>query len=326
MSKILVLADQKNNQVKKSTYEVLSEAKKIADEVGATVECAIVGTDVSSEASKLFAYGAQKVTTVNHSIFANYLNPAWVQAFREIIEEAQPRLIMTPTSETSKDFVPSLVSTLDACGIMDCCSVAWSGDKIEVERPLMAAKARSTVESAHPQVILTIRAGSFDILDPDDSREGALVQKDFTPPSILQVFKELIAVSSDRVSLDDANVVIAAGRGIKDQEGLKLIEELADCLGASIGSTRALVESGICPATLQVGQTGKVVTPDLYIGCGISGAVQHTAGMSNSKVIVAINKDAEAPIFQIADYGLVGDLFQVVPLLIRAIKELKSGE
>ena len=143
---------------------------------------------------------------------------------------------------------------------------------------------------------------------------------------MLQVFKELITVASDRVSLDDASIVIGAGRGVKDEAGFELIETLADALGAAVGSTRALVESGLTPATLQVGQTGKVVTPDLYIACGISGAVQHTAGMSNSKVIVAINKDSEAPIFNIADYGLVGDLFKVIPLLTEAVKELKKEE
>jgi electron transfer flavoprotein alpha subunit len=324
MSKILVLVDQKNNQIKKSTFEVLSEARKIADLVGAVVECAAVGTDMSQEASKLFSYGAEKVHVVNHSLFANYLNPAWIQAYQEVVKEVQPRLVMTPTCETSKDFVPGLVSATGACGIMDCCSVKWNGDKIIVDRPLMAAKARSTVESAHPQVLLTIRAGSFDVTQPDPSKSGKVVEREFSPPSILQVFKELLAVSSDRVSLDDATVVVSAGRGVKDAEGFALIEELADSLGAAIGSTRALVESGICEATLQVGQTGKVVTPDLYIACGISGAVQHTAGMSNSKVIVAINKDAEAPIFQLSDYGLVGDLFKIVPLLINAVKELKS--
>jgi electron transfer flavoprotein alpha subunit len=324
MSKILVIADQKKNKIRKSTFEALCEGRRLCDSLGAELECAILGTAVSGLVDQLASYGADRVYFIENPIFENYLNPAWIQALKAIIEKSSPRLVLTPTCESSKDFMPGLVAAVDGCGIMDCSNLSWEGDKIVVDRPLMAAKARSRVESSHPLVLLTVRSGSFDIISPDSSKTCEKTEIPFEAPSMLQVFKELITVVSDRVSLDDATVVVGAGRGIKDQSGFQLIEALADALGAAVGSTRALVESGLTPAMLQVGQTGKVVTPDLYIACGISGAVQHTAGMSNSKVIVAINKDAEAPIFNIADYGLVGDLFKVLPLLTEAVKELKK--
>jgi len=326
MSKILVIADQKQNKIRKSTFEALSEGRKLCDSRGAELECVILGTAVSGLVASLAAYGTDRVYTVENPIFENYLNPAWVNALKGVIETSAPGLVLTPTCESSKDFMPGLVAAVNGCGIMDCSSLIWEGDKIIVDRPLMAAKARSRVESAHPLVLLTLRAGSFDTIEPDSSKACEKIEVPFEAPSMLQVFKELITVASDRVSLDDASIVIGAGRGVKDEAGFELIETLADALGAAVGSTRALVESGLTPATLQVGQTGKVVTPDLYIACGISGAVQHTAGMSNSKVIVAINKDSEAPIFNIADYGLVGDLFKVIPLLTEAVKELKKEE
>jgi len=326
MSKIIVIADAKAGKIKKGSYEVLSEASRIAKASSATVEAVLVGANIASEAQNLAHYGASKVYVVENDIFESYLNTPVISAVKAAIDAAGgARLIMTPSCETSKDYIPGLVAELDACGILDCSKVSWEGDSIKIERPLMAAKARSEMETQHPQVVLTIRSGSFDTADADTSATAEVVNVDYQAPSLKQVFKELISVSSDRVSLDDADVVVSAGRGVKDADGFALIEKLADSLGAAIGSTRALVESGVTPATLQVGQTGKVVTPDLYFAVGISGAVQHTAGMSNSKVIVAINKDPEAPIFNIADYGLVGDLFKIVPPLIEAIEEVKKN-
>ncbi len=326
MGTILVIADQKKNKIKKSTLEVISEGARLAEKHNMDLVAAVVGTDIAEEAKSLGQYGASKVYIAEHESFGQYLNPPFVNAYSQIIEEVKPRLVLTPTSEGVKDFLPGLVAKTGSAGVMDCSEIFIEGDTVKVNRPLMAAKAKSTVESKADLVLLSIRSGSFDRNQADESQSAEIVKLDVEIPDIKQVFKELLAVASDRVSLDEASVVVTAGRGVKDADGVALVEELADAFGGAVGATRALTEQGIAPATLQIGQTGKVVTPELYIACGVSGAVQHTAGMANSKVIVAINKDAEAPIFNMADYGLVGDLFLIVPKLIEAVKEYKSQQ
>lgn len=325
MSKILVIADQKDNKIKKSTFEVISEAKKLADSSGSALEAVILGEAIAEEAKVLAHYGVSKVYTIESSMFKNYLNRPYIDGLKKVIEQSSPKLVLVPTSESVKDYLPGLVGATGACGIMDCSSVSLDGGKIQIERPLMAAKAVSKMESTDDLVILSIRSGSFDAVEADASLSCDIESVELGAVDIKAVFKELISAQSDRVSLDDANVVIACGRGVKDKAGFELVEKLADVFGAAVGSTRALVENGIAEPSLQVGQTGKVVSPDLYIAIGISGAVQHTAGMSNSKVIVAINKDEEAPIFSLSDYGLVGDLFDIVPKLTEAVKELKAN-
>ena len=326
MGTILVIADQKKNKIKKSTLEVISEGARLAEKHNMDLVAAVVGTDIAEEAKSLGQYCASKVYIAEHESFGQYLNPPFVNAYSQIIEEVKPRLVLTPTSEGVKDFLPGLVAKTGSAGVMDCSEIFIEGDTVKVNRPLMAAKAKSTVESKADLVLLSIRSGSFDRNQADESQSAEIVKLDVEIPDIKQVFKELLAVASDRVSLDEASVVVTAGRGVKDADGVALVEELADAFGGAVGATRALTEQGIAPATLQIGQTGKVVTPELYIACGVSGAVQHTAGMANSKVIVAINKDAEAPIFNMADYGLVGDLFLIVPKLIEAVKEYKSQQ
>ena len=325
MSCILVLADQRKNKVSKSTFELVSEALRLGEKASLDVFVAIAGTDVKGEADRIAAYGATKILVVEDEQLANFLNAPYVSAFKAVIEKVKPRLVMAPTSEGSKDYMPGLIQAVGGAGIMDCSTVAIDGSKVTVTRPLMAAKAFSTVETEADLVMMTIRSGSFDANEPDESRKAEVEEVPYDAVSLTAVFKELLSVESDRVSLDEASVVVTAGRGVKDKDGVALIEKLADAFGGAVGATRALTEQGIAPATLQIGQTGKVVTPELYIACGVSGAVQHTAGMNNSKVIVAINKDAEAPIFNVADYGLVGDLFEIVPKLIEAVEEIKAN-
>lgn len=320
--KTLVIADVRKGTIRKSTWEVLSEACRLSSDV----EVALIGHSISDdEAQKAAHFGALKIHVVDQPEFQTYVNTPFIHAAKTIVESVNPRLVILPTSESIKDFVPGLAQKTGASAITDCCKIEIKGDAIQIERPLMAAKVRSSMETSHSRVILTVRAGSFDVSEPDTSKTAEVVKVSVEIPELKQVLKEVLSAASGKLSLDEADIVIAAGRGCKDEAGIKLIEELADVLGAAVGSTRAVVESGLVSATLQIGQTGKVINPTLYIGCGVSGAVQHTAGMGNSKVIVAINKDSEAPIFNIADYGLVGDLFQVVPVLIQAVKELKAG-
>ena len=189
----------------------------------------------------------------------------------------------------------------------------------------MAAKIISSVESTSYPTILTVRSGSYDLVEKSADSEIKEIPFSFDESDLKITFKEIIGATGEKIDLSEAETVVAAGRGAKDEEGQKLVEELASLLNGAIGASRALTEAGIYDPSLQIGQTGKVVSPQLYIAVGISGAIQHVAGMANSKVIVAINKDPDAPIFDIADYGIVGDLYKVLPPFIEELKKIKSN-
>lgn len=192
------------------------------------------------------------------------------------------------------------------------------------KRPVMAAKIVTNVSAKGDIVLVSVRSGSYDLAEAPADAEVVQVAFDMEQSEMQATLREIISATGDTVDLNEAEVIVAAGRGVKDEEGRKLISELAEILNAGVGASRALTESGVYDPSLQIGQTGKVVSPQLYIAIGISGAIQHVAGMANSKVIVAINKDADAPIFEVADYGLVGDLYQILPPFIEEIKKIKA--
>jgi len=204
----------------------------------------------------------------------------------------------------------------------DVSSFSFDGDAVVCERPVMAAKKMAETRSAHPLVFVSVRSGSYEVTAaPVDGSVEAL-SVPMNAETLGLTLREIVRTASDTVDLSEANVVVAAGRGVRDESGRDLVQELASITGAAIGASRAVVETGLFPATAQIGQTGKVVSPDLYFAVGISGAIQHVAGMSNSRIIVAINKDADAPIFDVATYGLVGDCFQILPLLNAELKKV----
>lgn len=325
MGSILAHIVALDGKIKRSSLEVLSHCKALAGEHGLQLHAALLASDPSSYTDALKAYGPDKIYTIKHPIFANHLNTPMIEGLSNIIEASSPRLVAFASTESTKDVMGALAARFGAGAIPDVASFSISGDSVEAERPVMAAKVLSKTASSSEMVMVSVRSGSYDVAEHPGEPEVEEVPFAFDDSGLKTVLKEVLSSAGDKIDLSEAEVVIAAGRGIKDEEGKKLVEDLAEVLGAAVGASRAVTESGLFPATLQIGQTGKVVSPQLYFAIGISGAIQHVAGMANSKVIVAINKDPDAPIFEYATYGLVGDLFKILPLLTEELRKLKAS-
>lgn len=324
MSAILAYVAVQNGSPSRASLEVLSRARQIADGQGATCAAVVLSPDASAVADELARYGAQKVYTVSDPIFARHINTPVLTALEAVIAEAQPSIVVFPSSEGVKDVLGALAVRTGAAVLPDVASVEVKDGGVEALRPVMAAKLMARTRAEGDLVLVSVRAGSYEAVEAPTEAAVEEIVFSFDEATLRQTLREVVGSTAGTVDLSDAQVVVAAGRGVKDEAGKQLVEELADVLGAAIGSSRAVVESGMFPATAQIGQTGKVVSPDLYIGVGISGAIQHVAGMSNSRVIVAINTNPDAPIFDVATYGIVGDLYKVLPILIEEIKKAKA--
>ncbi len=325
MSKILVHIATSEGKIKRSSLEVMSYCKTLADKNSMTLEAVVLDPDPAKYTDQLNTYGPDKVYQVKHPIFKNHLNAAVIEALSKVIDQSGPRLCAFASTESAKEVIGALAARHDAAAIPDVAGFTINNGSVDAERPVMAAKVLSKTSSSSELVLVSVRSGSYDLAENPGNAETVAVDFDFDESGLRAVLKEVLSSAGDKVDLSEAEVVVAAGRGIKDENGRKLVEELAETLGAAIGASRAVTESGLFPATLQIGQTGKVVSPQLYFAIGISGAIQHVAGMANSKVIVAINKDPDAPIFQYATYGLVGDLFKILPPLTEELRKIKGA-
>jgi len=312
-----VIVEQKGGNIRKVTYEMLSEAKKWGDEVSAVV----FGQGVEALAPEFAKYGADKVYVVEGDIFANYNTGAYVAQLVAMINEYQPNAIIFAHTFNGRDFASRLAQKLEAGLATDVIKAAVSPGKGVFTRSIYAGKALAEVEVTTVPVLATVRAGVMEVAE--SAGAGAVVKPAIaaTAADVYQTVKEFIPTVSARPELTEADVVVSGGRGCKGPEGIKLVEQLADMLGAAVGGSRASIDSGWLGHELQVGQTGKVVNPNLYIACGISGAIQHLAGMSSSKYIACINTDPEAPIFNVSDFGVVGDLFKVIPVVCSELKK-----
>jgi len=324
MSTILTHIAITDGKIKRSSLEVLSRAKQLADQGGHSVEAVILDPDASSFTGQVAKFGASKIYTLENPIFKNHINTAILRGLSKVTELAQPSIVAFASTEGTKDILGALAAHLDAAVLPDVSSFDVNGETVQAARPVMAAKIMGNVEAKGDIILLSVRSGSYDLVE--NPVDAEIVPVDFTidDEQIKATLREIISVSGDTIDLSEAETIVAAGRGVKDEEGQQLISELASVLNAGIGASRALTESGVYDPSLQIGQTGKVVSPQLYIAVGISGAIQHVAGMANSKVIVAINKDPDAPIFEIADYGIVGDLYQVLPPFIEELKKIRN--
>jgi electron transfer flavoprotein alpha subunit len=320
MSKVLVVAEVKGGAVRKPTLELLSQLRK--DGHGA--EAVLIGSGVKQHADLLAGHGAAKVYVADDAALANFALDRYVAAMAEAAGQAKPDMVWFSASEMGKALGPATAARLGGAFVSDCATVSIGADAVEVSRPAMATKVRQKVRIRKPGVkVITVRSGAFDAA-PADAKPADVVALGTPPGDGRMVVKEVVQEDTGRVDLGDAATVVSVGRGVRGPEGVAFVQPLADVLGAAYGASRAVVDSGWLPFELQVGQTGRVVSPDVYFSIGISGAIQHLAGMSGSKLIVAVNKDPDAPIFSVADYGIVGDLFKVVPVLIEEIKKHKS--
>ena len=323
MAGVLVFADQKGGSFRQVIFEMLGEGKKIAQNLGEELQAVVVGENVGNCTGPLGEGGADKVFVIENSQLAKYTTDGYSKALVELINQEKPSVIMMAHNATGKDLAPTLAQKLGAGAATDVVAVEYDNG-LRFKRPIYAGKAFSHVKFTSGPIVVTMRPKAFEAAPPEAGRTANVVAiaTSVSAADIRQIIKDVISKASGRVELTEADVVVSGGRGVKSADGFKVIEELADVLGAAVGATRAAVDEGWMEGQFQVGQTGKVVSPTLYIACGISGAIQHIAGISSSKFIVAINKDPEADIFKVADYGIVADLFQVVPVLTQEFKKV----
>ena len=318
-NKVLVLAEAREGSLRNVSFEAIAAGKKIGGEVVSV----LIGDGVAGVANELIAYGADRVVTVEHPHLKAYTSDGFSQALMAVVEQEKPEAIVFGHTALGKDLAPKIASKLQSGLISDVTEIEGEGDAALFIRPIYSGKAFEKVKVKDGVVFATIRPNNIAPLAKDDSRSGDVSALTVDITNLRTIIKEVVRKSTDGVDLSEAKVVVAGGRGVKSEEGFEPLKELANLLGGAVGASRGACDAEYCDYSLQIGQTGKVVTPDLYIAAGISGAIQHLAGMSNSKVIVAINKDPEANIFKVADYGIVGDLFEVIPMLIEEFKALK---
>ena len=325
MSTLLTNISVIDGKIKRSSLEVLSRCNELAEKNGHTSAALIIDESPGDYVDELKKYGPAEIYTIEGPIFKNHLNTPVLRALSKAVDHINPAVVAFASTEGSKDIMGALSANKNAAALPDMSEFDLTENGVKGKRPVMAAKIVSSVEAEGETIVLSVRSGSYSVVENASDPKVEAIDFSFDDGDLGIVLKEIISASGDKIDLSEAEAIVAAGRGVKDDEGLKLIDELADLLNAGIGASRALTESGVYDPSLQIGQTGKVVSPQLYIAVGISGAIQHVAGMANSKVIVAINKDPDAPIFEISDYGIVGDLYKVLPPFIEELKKIKNS-
>jgi electron transfer flavoprotein alpha subunit len=319
---VWIVAEQRYGAFRKISFELASTARKLADQLGEEVSAVLLGAGVEGIAGELGKYGVDKVYVADDALLEPYTTDAHGAAIARVVKENDPAILLLGASAQGKDLSARLVGKLATGMATDCLDVKIVDGKLLATRPMYAGKCFGEVAVAAFPQMASLRPNVFSIVE--NPKTAAVIK--FDPgldagqlkTKVLEVQKD----TTGKVDLTEANIIVSGGRGMKGPENYVIIEELADVLGATVGASRAAVDAGWRPQKDQVGQTGKIVSPNLYIACGISGAIQHLAGMGSSKYIVAINKDAEAPIFARADYGIVDDLFKVIPELTQEIRKL----
>ncbi len=320
-NKVLVFLEQRNGKIKKSSLQAYKAAEKLADFYQADISAVTIGNEID-ELEKVGNYGIKKVVHLKNPDFHLYSSSAYAKALKDFGDETNADILVFSNTAMGRDLAPRLAARYD-CGIaMDCIAFEKEDNKVIATRPVYAGKALIDVTVDSEKKIFTVRPNVFDAGSPTD--EVAEVEtKEISDVDLSTKVVEL-KTSEGKLDVAEADIIVSGGRGMKGPENFAMIEELADLLGAAVGASRAVVDAGWRPHSEQVGQTGKTVSPNLYIALAISGAIQHLAGMRSSKYIVAVNKDKDAPIFQVADYGIVGDVFEVLPALIEEVKKIKS--
>ena len=325
---VWVFAEQRDGRLKGVAYELLSEGRKLADKLE-TELCAIcIGHNVEG-AEQLVAYGADKVYLADDPALADHQEDFYTGVLVDLIRKHRPEILLAGATAMGRSFIPRVASILYTGLTADCTGLDIDPEsKLLLQtRPTFGGNVMATImcQAKRPQMS-TVRPHVFKMSAPDDSRQGEIIKVDFDKEAITSRTRllDFIEDLTEKVKLDDADIIVSGGRGLGKPENFQIIKELADALGAALGSSRPPVDDGWIPYSHQVGQTGKTVCPKLYIACGISGAVQHLAGMQTADVIVAINEDPNAPIFQVATYGIVGDLFELVPMLTDRFKKARG--
>lgn len=325
MSKVLAFVESRDNKIKNAGFETASTALKIANELGAEAEVLLIGSGVSSITAELGAYGIKKVITADDPRLEKYSTTAYSKILAEAAKQRGADIIILSATAMGKDISARVSAKMEAGLASDCTDIRTENGNIIATRPVYAGKAYIDLKVNSPVKIFTLRPNVFKPVKAEGiSAQAEKFEVNLDDSDFKAQVKEII-VSSEKLDVTEANIVVSGGRGLKGPENFYLVEDLAKVLGGAAGASRAIVDAGWRPHDDQVGQTGKTVSPSLYIAVGISGAIQHLAGMSSSKCIVAINKDKDAPIFQIADYGIVGDAIEIMPVLIEECKKVLSN-
>ena len=321
MGDVLVFAEHVKGKLPKTTLAAIAAGRQAASRIGGACHAVVLGKGIDAVGGEVAGYGVKKVFVVENDALEHYVADAYTEALAQVVKDKAIELLVATSTAVGKDLLPRLAARLGA-GMAS--EVVHFNEDGTLTRPMYAGNVIATVKLEGSPRVVSVRATAFDAAKKDGGGEVEKVAVSLDAAKLKAKFVAFNETKSDRPALTEASIVVSGGRGLKNGENFTTyIEPLCEVLGAAMGASRAAVDAGFVPNDLQVGQTGKVVAPTLYIAVGISGAIQHLAGMKDSKTIVAINKDAEAPIFQVADYGLVADLFKAVPELTEEIKKLK---
>ncbi|TCO76417.1 electron transfer flavoprotein subunit alpha [Marinisporobacter balticus] len=324
---VWVFAEQRAGKVMPVAIELLGEGRKLADEIGVELCAIVLGNNIEGLAKELAQYGADKVYIAEHELLETFTTDGYTKVITDAINEIKPEIVLLGATHIGRDLAPRVAARVDTGLTADCTKLEIDPEdkKIKQTRPAFGGNIMATIVCPnHRPQMSTVRPGVMDKAHKDDSKCGEIIKLDvkLTKTDVRTEVLEIIKTVGELVSLTDAEFIVSGGRGIGNADGFKLIKELADKLGGVVGASRATVDAGWIDHSHQVGQTGTTVKPTIYIACGISGAIQHLAGMQSSDVIIAINKNANAPIFDVADYGIVGDLYDVIPQLIQSLDKV----
>jgi electron transfer flavoprotein alpha subunit len=328
-SGIWVFAEQKDGLIAPVSFELLGKGRELADELGAELSAVVLGHDIESLSSELIAYGADQVIMVDDPTLKHFRDERYAKALTELAEKYKPAIILAGATVTGRSFIPRVAIHLHTGLTADCTGLAIDAEtgNLLQTRPAFGGNIMATIATAnHRPQMATVRHKVMNPIERDDSRDGIVLQEqiNFDLDDDATTWLGFEKEKTNLINITEANVIVSGGRGIKDAKNFAMIEELAEALGGAVGASRAAVDAEWIPYSHQVGQTGKTVKPNIYLSIGISGAIQHLAGMSSADYIIAINKDPDAPIFKVADLGIVGDLFEIVPKLTKRIKELRG--
>ncbi|HXY70752.1 MAG TPA: electron transfer flavoprotein subunit alpha/FixB family protein [Gemmatimonadales bacterium] len=323
MANVLAVTEQRGGALRRTSHEVVWAARQLADALGGTVDALVLGAPgVDAAGAKLGAVGADRVLVAEDAAFARYAPDGYAATVAAAAKAGGYGAVLVAATAAGKDLAPRIAARLDAPLASDVTGVGVEGGKVTATRPVYAGKAVQQLRLDAALAVISVRPNTF---VPGSATKPGAVAKAAAVAEARVTVREVKAAEQGKLDVAEASVVVSGGRGLKGPEHFALIENLAKAFGAAVGASRAVVDAGWRPHAEQVGQTGKTVSPQLYVAVGISGAIQHLAGMRTAKVIVAINKDKDAPIFQVADYGIVGDLFEIVPRLTEEIAKAKAG-
>ncbi|MBB6669776.1 electron transfer flavoprotein subunit alpha/FixB family protein [Cohnella nanjingensis] len=319
----LVIAEHRDGKLRQVALEALQAALLSSSEGDSFTAAILGGEGTAALAEELAGYPVSQIHLLEADGLNAYNPEAYAAALLPLLDAVRPDAVFLGHTAIGRDLAPTLAARLQAGQLSDVVAIERTGDEVSFTRPLYAGKAFEKRSFASFPWVVTVRPNNLPAAAPaENGRRADIVRTDVAAPASLRtVVKEVVRKTSGKVDLSEAKIIVSGGRGVKSADGFKPLEELASLLNGAVGASRGACDAGYCDYGMQIGQTGKVVTPEVYIACGISGAIQHLAGMSGSRVIIAINKDPEAPIFKVADYGIVGDLFEVVPLLTQEFRK-----